>query len=413
MSQLGFDLAEDAGIPGVRRVSLMRLSGELARSFAVIGKFATEGEVTKPTRGQTGRVWFTLRDRNAQISVSVSAQRARTLRLEPGERVEVTGSLSWLSERGQAQLEAELIVPVGEGAIAAAIAATRERLRAEGLLDRRRRPIPRLPRGIGVVCGTEAAVRKDIESVIAHRFAGYPVRFLETTVQGPNAVVSIVEAIELLDRDCNCDVLVLARGGGDPMSLLPFSDEAVCRAICASSKPVVSAIGHDGDRPLSDEVADLRCGTPSIAAASIVPDENELHRELEDLHAAAASALLRRVHQSEMRLERLDLNTALLRLRDRSEDRFDAASRRFAQVRLIDRVDRAEQRLRSLAQNLRALSPERVLERGYILAQRVDGKFLRSVDDVVGGDAVTLQLIDGVLTTTVSERKKTTNAQEI
>ena len=202
------------------------------------------------------------------------ASHARRSRVVQGERVSVVGGLQWANDRGQLHLVAEEVAPVGAGAIAALIATTRQQLAAEGLLDRPRRPLPRLPAAIGVVCGADAAVRKDIESVAAARFPGYPLRFQETTVSGPGAALTIVEALAALVRRPGVEVVILARGGGDGPSLLPWSTEEVCRAVAACPVPVVSAIGHEADRPLCDEVADLRCGTPSLAATATIPDRD-------------------------------------------------------------------------------------------------------------------------------------------
>ncbi|MDQ3756625.1 MAG: exodeoxyribonuclease VII large subunit, partial [Actinomycetota bacterium] len=237
---------------GPRRVSLVRLSAEVARATAAIGRVAVEGEVVKPSQ-HPGGVYFTLRDRSAQVSVRCPANRLSRCHVAPGERVLVTGALNWLNDRGQLQLVAEEVAPVGEGAIAALVEQVRARLAADGLLGRPPRPIPRLPRGIGVVCGAEAAVRADIESVVAARFPGYPVLFVETNVSGPGAAEAVTRTLEALDERPDVDVIVLARGGGDAAQMLPFSDELLCRAIAAARTPVVSAIGHDGDRPLCDE----------------------------------------------------------------------------------------------------------------------------------------------------------------
>src|SRR5687767_9078398 len=167
----------DASI-GPRRISLVRLSAELGRAAAAVGRIAVEGEVVKPSQ-HPGGVYFTLRDRAAQVSVRCPSNRLARCHVTAGERVLVTGSLSWLTDRGQLQLVAEEVAPVGAGAIAALIEEVRGRLAAEGLLDRPRRTIPRLPQVIGVVCGADAAVRADIESVVADRFPGYPVLFVE------------------------------------------------------------------------------------------------------------------------------------------------------------------------------------------------------------------------------------------
>jgi exodeoxyribonuclease VII large subunit len=172
-----------------RKVSLIRLAGEIARSLAAVGRLAVEGEVHRPRRVAGGRVYFTLRDRAAQISVMCPQGRASRCRTVDGERVCVVGSLTWHNERGDLQLVAEEVTPVGDGAVAAMVAEARRRLESDGLLDRPRRPIPRLPDMIGVVCGSDAAVRKDIESVVAVRFPGYPMRVVETVVSGPGAAI--------------------------------------------------------------------------------------------------------------------------------------------------------------------------------------------------------------------------------
>src|SRR3954447_2058436 len=296
----------------VRRVSLVKLSSEVARSISAIGRVQVEGEVHRPTRGGRGAMYFTLTDRAAQISVVCPAARASRCRAVAGERVSVTGTLSWSPDRGQLSFVADEVVPVGAGAIAAMIADARRKLAADGLLDRPPRPLPRLPRLIGVVCGTEAAVRADIESVVAARFPGYPVEFAEVTVSGAGAVDAVVSAMRWLDERADIDVIILARGGGDATQLLPFSAEDLCRAICACRTPVVSAIGHEGDRPLCDEVADHRFGTPSLAAAAVVPCRAELEARLLRLREAAELALGRRLDAAASRLAGIDRERALL-----------------------------------------------------------------------------------------------------
>ena len=421
--------------PITRQVSLTRLVGELARAIAEVGKISVEGEVHRPTTSGANRTYFVLRDRGAQLSVAVPASRQRYCRVKEGERVAVTGTIEMIVDRGALQLTAQEVVPVGSGAIAAMIAETRERLRRDGLLDRARRPIPMLPRCIGVLCGTEAAVRKDIESVVAARFPGYPVRFLEVTVSGPGAVESLITGIDLLQRDRSIDVvdvIVLARGGGDPTQLLPFSDEQLCRIIAASQVPIVSAIGHDGDRPLSDDVADARAGTPSIAAAMVVPDRavlcaridaafdhsgNVLTQVMERgsrrlVGVAWQTALDRRLERSADRLARIDWSNAVLRLSARSEARLTAidwsnamlrhSARARVRLAAIDwsrgvdeRVRRASLQLDGLGQRVEALSPVRVLERGYAVVRTADGAVVRAGDQVQAGDVIGVQVASG------------------
>ncbi|MDP9072198.1 MAG: exodeoxyribonuclease VII large subunit, partial [Actinomycetota bacterium] len=316
---------------GVRRLTLVRLSSEIARSLTGVGRVAVEGEVVRP-KHHPGGTYFTLRDRAAQASVRCPAARAARCRVVAGERVLVTGTLGWVPERGQLQMVAEEVSPVGAGAIAAAVAESRARLLDDGLLDRPRRPIPRLPAVIAVVCGTEAAVRADFESVVATRFPGYPVSYLATNVSGPGAADAVVEALRALDARPEVEVIVLARGGGDAAQLLPFSDEVLCRALCRCSTPIVSAIGHEGDRPLCDDVADLRCGTPSLAAAAVVPSRAELEAELARLQTRARTVAEQRAAVAAQRLAEVDRERALWAGLDVATDRLRQASARHRLV---------------------------------------------------------------------------------
>jgi exodeoxyribonuclease VII large subunit len=385
--------ASEANPP--RRVSLVKLSGEIARSLAGVGRVNVEGEVHQPSRRSGGRGYFTLRDRVAQIPVTFPAARARRCRTVAGERVLVTGTLEWVSQWGRLQLVAEEVVPVGAGAVAALLAEVRERLRADGLLDRPRREIPRLPRSIGVVCGSEAAVRADIESVVAARFPGYPVDFLEVTVSGPGAADSIVFAIGELDARPDVDVIVLARGGGDATQLLPFSDEDVCRAVATASTPVVAAIGHEGDRPLCDEVADLRCGTPSIAAAAVLPSPAEHDAQLERLNMAAVARLERAVDTAARRLTAVDRDRAARLGLERAGERLRRSSARLELVHPRRHVADSRRHLAATARELEALSPRRVLERGYAVVRRDDGAVVRSADEVDPGSRVRVEVARG------------------
>lgn len=410
-----FDLPDE---DGPRRLSLTRLSGLIAQAAGTIGRVAVEGEVHKPQSGRTGRQWFTLRDRVSQISVSVPSARRGRCRVVAGERVCVTGRLEWVTDWGQLQLVAEEVVPVGAGAIAAMIAEARARLEADGLLRRARRPVPRLPAAIGVVCGHEAAVRKDIESVVAARFPGYRVVFAETTVSGPGAVDNIVAALADLDARPGIEVIILARGGGDATALLPFSDEGLCRAVCATRAVVVSAIGHDGDRPLVDEVADLRAGTPSLAAAAVVPDRLELAALLDGASRAALAALTVRLDNAGARLGRVDRAAAAVAALDRAHARLAQAAgarelvapgRELARAGLrlgaLDwrspaaaRVARAGSELAAQWAAAEAMSPARVLARGYAVVRRAaDAMVVREPAQAPGGALLDVTVAGGAL----------------
>jgi exodeoxyribonuclease VII large subunit len=399
--------------PGaVRRVSLVRLSSEIARSVAAVGRVLVEGEVHRPSRGGGGAVYFTLKDRAAQVAVCCPSNRSARCRAVAGERVAVTGFLSWSADRGQLTLMADEVVPVGAGAIAAMVADARRRLAADGLLDRPRHPLPRLPRVIGVVCGADAAVRADIESVVADRFPGYPVDFAEVPVSGPGAVDAIMRALAVFDGRPEVDVVVLARGGGDATQLLPFSAEELCRAICACRTPVVSAVGHEGDRPLCDEVADRRFGTPSLAAAAVVPSRARLEEDLSRLAATLARVAGERLAAAGRRLAAVDRGAALVAGLATAGSRLDRAGLRLAHSHPDRLVVASAARLEAQRRQLEALSPARVLERGYAVVRLAaggagagagpgGGAVVREAGAVERGAAIEVQLARGRLQATV------------
>jgi exodeoxyribonuclease VII large subunit len=386
-----------------RRVSLVRLSGEIARALAGVGRVTVEGEVHDPRARPGGPVFFVLRDRAAQLRVFCPANRVRYCRTVTGERVAVTGTVQFNNQRGSLHLVAEEVVPVGAGAVAAAVAEARARLVADGLIGRPPGPLPRLPAAIGVVCGADAAVRADIESVVDVRFPGYPVVFVEVLVSGPGAAESITNAVLALDAREDVDVIVLARGGGDVTDLLPFSDESLCRAIAGARTPVVSSIGHERDRPLCDDVAALRCATPSLAAQAVVPSRSELEAELARLLAEARGALVAVQQRTQQRLAAIDLRQALAAAAVRAQTRLDVARVRMQAAHPSRLLTRAFDRLDANRRELEALSPARVLERGYAVVRTADGVVVRRADQVAVGDALGLTLAAGHVSTRVEE----------
>lgn len=419
-----FDQPGSAAAPP-RTVSLVRLASQVARAFSDIGRVTVEGEVVNPKTYGGGRTWFTLRDRNAQLTVSVPGSRSRYCRVVHGERVAVTGTVAFLPERGQVQLVAEEVSPVGAGAIAAMVADARAALAADGLIGRPRRALPLLPRKVGVVCGAEAAVRADIESVAAERMPGYPIRFMEVSVSGPGAPESIMEGLRRVCEDRDVEVVIIARGGGDAAQLLPFSNEALCRAICAARVPVVVAIGHEGDRPLCDEIADRRCATPSLAAAAVIPSRAELDGRLAALFERAGASWSARWEAAHHRLAQADpmdaleagcLAAAQRLARDHDRLQFADPGRRVAESRrLLERIDvhsgfahrlsRAAGQLRDRQHTLLALDPDRVLARGYAVVRDSGGRVVRSASAAGAGDRLEVTLAEGGLSVTVKEAR--------
>jgi exodeoxyribonuclease VII large subunit len=410
---------------GPRTLSLVRLSSELARSVAAVGRVAVEGEVVRPRLRPSGRTYFTLRDRAAQIQVTFSGARARRCRAVHGERVTVTGSVVYGAGRGEVALEAEEVTPLGSGAIAAMVDEARRRLRSDGILDRSRRPLPLLPRLVGVVCGADAAVRADITSVVADRFPGYPVRFCEVSVSGAGAAESIIGALRTLRSWPELDVVIVARGGGDAASLLPFSDEALCRAMAAFPVPVAVAIGHEEDRPLCDEVADHRFATPSLAATAVIPSRRALVEALAERRQLAEALLVRAAQAATTRLDRVDLPAAVAAgaasaaaglERARGRLHLVGPGRRVAASRhLLERVDRrsglahhlsrAAGQLADRHRTLEAVDPARPLRRGYAVVRDRHGRVVTDAAAVEVGDLLALELAAGTLDVEVRGRR--------
>jgi exodeoxyribonuclease VII large subunit len=277
---------------------------------------------------------------------------------------------------------------------------------------------------IGVVCGADAAVRRDIESVVAAQFPGYPVAFEETYVSGPGAALSIVEALENLCRRAEVEVVILARGGGDPTALLPWSDEELCRAVAAAPVPVVSAIGHGSDHPLCDEVADLACPTPTYAAQKVVPDKRATYEQLASLVEVAGRSLRERQEQARSRLRAAEAQGALAAGLERAGSRLaharellawahpgakmEACRRRLAgadwRSPFSARFEGSRQRLGAARRHAWSLSPQHVVERGFAVARRADGTVVRDPASLCVGELLELTLARGVVSVEVVDR---------
>src|SRR5256714_83874 len=259
------------------RVVSQKLSAWIAR----LGWFWVDGQVAQiPRRPGTTTVFLTLRDPSADLSLTVTTNRdvldAGAPELADGARIVVHARPEFYAARGTLSLRADEVRRVGVGELLARIEHLKKLLAAEGLFDRaRKRRLPFLPNRIGLITGRASAAERDVLTNTRRRWPAVDFRIVNVPVQGPSAVPQIVDALAVLDRDESVDVIVLARGGGSFEDLLPFSDEALCRAVFASRTPVVSAVGHETDAPLVDYVADARASTPTDAAKRLVPDFTE------------------------------------------------------------------------------------------------------------------------------------------
>ena len=449
-SQLGLAFEEAAPARRIWPVSelVARARDLVERAYADVW---VEGEISNCRPASSGHVYFTLKDAQAQLPVVLFRRQALLLRFRPedGLHVLVRGRVSIYEQRGQMQLVAETMEPVGAGSLQLAFEQLRERLKAEGLFDAaRKRPLPAFPGTAGIVTSPSGAVIRDFLNIVSRRHSGLNVLLVPVSVQGDAAPAEIETAIADLNASGLVDVIVLARGGGSLEDLAAFNSERVARAIALSRLPVVSAVGHETDFTIADFVADLRAPTPSAAAELITAAQHNIAEHLaaqeHRLERAARFQLLHMrqrfaglafdraesrittlLHRSAQRLDDLafrheaaldgqirsrharvaELTAAVLR----HDPRRALAHARERLLAVRARLDRSMERLvHASASNLSAvdarlhsLSPLAVLERGYALVVSSDGALIRSTAQLTPGGAVTTRLTDGAFTSRV------------
>ncbi|MFO8080675.1 MAG: exodeoxyribonuclease VII large subunit [Armatimonadota bacterium] len=424
----------------------------------VLQQIAVRGEISNFTAHRSGHLYFSLKDEGSQLSCVCFRGDACRLGFEPdhGQQVIAHGNITVYEPRGQYQLIVRSMRPDGAGELAAAIAKLQVKLEAEGLFDQsRKRPLPRFPRRIALVTSPTGAAVRDLVSVISRRFPPAEIIVVPTVVQGEAAPDAIIKSIDLAASVCGADLLIVGRGGGSLEDLWAFYDERVVRAIFACPVPVISAVGHETDVSLTDEVADRRAPTPSAAGELAVPDVRELHASLDRLGERAQAALEKRLTTVASRLgavcsrpmierplsvveprwQRLDeasmrlmraMDVATERLRDRltradvtlrARDarlrrRMLALDERASRVREAERrarsalarnVERGGSRLTSASASLRALDPTKVVDRGYALIWRdADQRLVRSVNQVEPDEGIHVSVADGEIAAMVT-----------
>lgn len=366
-----------------------------------------QGELANFSRPASGHCYFTLKDQRSQIRCVQFRSSARQLRFLPEDGMEIIcrGRLSVYSQRGDLQLIVEGLEPVGLGGLQLAFEQLKDRLRQEGLfsLDRKR-PLPVFPLTVGVVTSATGAAIQDILNVLRRRSSGLKVLLRPVPVQGAGAAPAIAAAIAELNEEGSCEVLIVGRGGGSLEDLWAFNEEVVARAIAASRIPIVSAVGHEVDTTIADLVADLRAPTPSAAAELVVKNRLELEQHLDHLSARLIGRINALLHQQRARLQHLEarLRSPLDRLPLRKQ-RLSALGRRL-QAALARRLEQQHGRLSTLSGRLDALSPLKVLERGYALVTvEKAGTILRDPAQVRPGDTLRLQVSRGELFARVLE----------
>jgi exodeoxyribonuclease VII large subunit len=328
---------------------------QLERSFTDI---YVEGEISNYRPAESGHVYFTLKDGSAQLRVVLWRSQARLLRFRPGNGMQVIarGRVTVYDERGELQLQAEFLEPKGAGALQLAFEQLKAKLAAEGLFDAgRKKPIPALPRRIGIVTSSNAAALRDILNILQRRHESISVLIYPAQVQGEGAATEVAAGVRYLNRSGNVDVIIVARGGGSLEDLFAFNDEGLARTVADSNVPVISAIGHETDFTICDFVADRRAATPSEAAEIVVAAKHELDERLSTLHKRLARATQYRLLLAHNTLSRLTQHAAFARMKDsiaRRQQRLDDRVHRLVQAQ-AQNLARTRRQLESLDARLR------------------------------------------------------------
>jgi exodeoxyribonuclease VII large subunit len=447
---------EDAR-PAVR--AALSVSEVTARLKALVeggfGVLSVEGEISNCRQWSSGHIYFTLKDDYAQLRAVMFRTTARLLKFRPedGQHVVARGRLGVYETKGEYQLVCDALEPHGLGALQLAFEQLKRKLGAEGLFEAaRKRPLPVLPRRIGVITSLDGAAVRDIVRVLTTRYAGVRIVVRPARVQGDEAAADLVRALAAIVRVPEVDVVIIGRGGGSAEDLWCFNDERLARALAACPVPVISAVGHEVDFTIADFVADVRAATPSNAAEIVVDRSDNFHTRMERADQRLAASMRLALDRRRDRAGRLDatlqrwpagivlrdrdqreahfrLRRAIARRVSKAADRFEALRRRLerrdvrrvtselatrlagADVRLRAlawaRRQAAEARSRELAARLHALSPLAVLGRGYAVCWNDEKtSIIRSEQAVRTGDAVRVTLADGELRCRVEDRPR-------
>ena len=382
----------------------------------LLGNVAVRGEISNYKMYPSGHHYFTLKDVSAALKCVMFKGNAMRLRFQPenGMKVIAMGKIGVYPRDGAYQLYCTAMTVDGIGDLHAAFEQLKAKLGAMGLFEQsHKKPLPKFPGTIGIVTSSAGAAVHDMLRILRKRYPLTRVRLLPVRVQGVEAPAEIAAAIRYANNHNLADVLIVGRGGGSIEDLWAFNDERVAYAIYESKIPVISAVGHEPDVTISDYVADLRAATPSNAAELVVQDQEALRQTLDTMSASMATALTRQLKTSKRHLQVLAGSNCLQSPQGYLQMRKDALSTvanrmSAAQARY---VQGKKQRYVGLTAKLDAMSPLKVLTRGYTMAQTADGALLRSVKQTRVGDAVTISLSDGQLTASVLNVKENEHEQ--
>lgn len=414
-----------------------------------------EGEISNFRAPESGHLYFTLKDGNAQIRVVMFRSSARLLRFRPadGLQVVVRGRITIYEDRGELQISAEYIEPKGAGSLQLAFEQLKAKLEAEGLFAaERKKTIPTLPSRIGIVTSAQGAALRDVLNILQRRHRSVNVLIFPAQVQGDAAAHEVATGVRYFNQHDNADVIIIARGGGSAEDLASFNNEGLARAVATSEIPIISAVGHETDFTIVDFVADLRAPTPSAAAELVIRSRQEIEDHASALHERLSRAMRYRLLMGRQALTELAQHGAFARMMDslgRRQQRVDELAYRLenAQRRILEQNRRRwetaaaavrhydvrqrlsamheqlesrtaalgaafravllqrRSRLERLAGSLEALSPVAILERGYALVFDASGKLIKDADAVEAGDDISARVARGEIKAVVKDKR--------
>lgn len=382
---------------------------QLLESDEILQDIWVQGEISNLSQPSSGHLYFTLKDTEAAIRCVMWRNTAARLTFKPreGMAVEVHGSMSVYEVSGQVQLYLDMMQPAGEGALYQEYLRLKAKLEAEGLFDpERKRPIPQMPKLIGIVTSPTGAALQDMLNTIQRRFPIAIVMLAPTAVQGSEAPQGIVNALTRINQEAKPDVILIGRGGGSIEDLWAFNDEAVVRAVAASAAPIISGVGHETDFTLTDFAADFRAPTPTAAAEIATPDQTELLGFIAELINRQTNLVSEKI--SDLRWDQGQLQKDLERLSP--AHKIDTYVQRLDE--LIHRLDRGIQsdlerkklRLDNFRQSLRGLNPQAVLQRGYaIVTRHKDGSLVKDVDQIETDEFVKIKVNRGEMDARITQ----------
>lgn len=380
-----------------------------------LGAVWVEAQLIEINRRSGSRtVFLTLRDRISEVSVAVTVSPATLDAAGPlteGSTVVARLKPSYYEASGRFSFYCDAITPVGEGQLLARLEQTKRLLQAEGLFDRaRKRPLPFLPRIVGLVTGAGSAAERDVVENARRRWPAVRIETRHALVQGPQAGEQLISALQALDRLEEVDVIVVARGGGSLEDLLPFSDEGLVRAVASCRTAVVSAIGHETDTPILDLVADYRASTPTDAAKRVVPDVGEELARLTQARGRLEHAITTQLHGRQEQLDGLRSRPVLRDPTATFAVRYEqvTALRDRGERSVIGRLERERVGIDHQLARVRAMSPKATLERGYSILVGPDGHAVTSVTEIDEGDDLLAYLVDGQLVLEAREQRPAT-----